>query len=185
MATLFTTLFLLFSSAKGFTPQASRQVVLSCRQYSSGGDRSLTKYSAAADAVVDEEEQHPAVLGWPQKYAEAGGKSGSESLGGPRILSNEFAVQKASPSELQELDVHNWPIWTTSDKSKWKVGNQVQDKEMPYGELSYVLSGQLEIIPQSTGIPEIVNVGDFVTFPKGFVASWRVLDELTWHYFLY
>ena len=56
---------------------------------------------------------------------------------------------------------------------------------MPYGELSYVIEGQLEIIPKDTGVPEIVNEGDFVTFPKGFVASWKVLKELTWHYYLY
>lgn len=105
---------------------------------------------------------------------------------GPRVLSSEFDVQKASEEELlSELDVRHWPTWSTDDKPKWAVGNQVLDKEMPYGELSFVISGKLEIIPQATGVPVIVNVGDFVTFPRGFVASWKVLEELTWHYYLY
>ena len=114
------------------------------------------------------------MIGWPEKYSEGGG-SIDDGTTGPEILSTEFQIQNASSSQLQQLDVENWPTWTTSDKPKWGVGNQVVDKEMPYGELSYVLSGKLEIIPQSTGVPEIVNVGDFVTFPKGFVASWKVL----------
>lgn len=65
------------------------------------------------------------------------------------------------------------------------MGNRVADKEMPYGELSYVMSGKLEIIPQSTGEPVIVEKGDLVTFPRAFVASWKVLEELTWKYYLY
>ena len=94
-------------------------------------------------------------------------------------------MHAATESELSELDVEHWPIWATGDKEKWQVGNQVPDKEMPYGELSYLISGKLEIISQSTGEPVIVSVGDFVTFPKNFIASWTVLEELTWHYYLY
>jgi hypothetical protein len=167
-----TALSLLASVSNGFTPPTSRQ--LSCHQYS--------RSSSTAQFAVEE---HPAVVGWPEKYSEGGGSIDDDGTTGPEILSTEFQIQKASSSQLQQLDVKNWPTWTTSDKPKWGVGNQVVDKEMPYGELSYVLSGKLEIIPQSTGVPEIVNVGDFVTFPKGFVASWKVLEELTWHYYLY
>jgi len=125
-------------------------------------------------------EDHPAVLGWPGKYSDAGGVGA-----GPRPISTQFDVHEANESELKDLDVEHWPIWTTGDKPKWDVGNQVANKEMPYGELSYMISGKLEIIPQSTGVPVIVNKGDLVTFPKGFVASWKVLEELTWHYYLY
>ena len=56
---------------------------------------------------------------------------------------------------------------------------------MPYGELSYMITGRLDIIPQSTGQAITVEPGDFITFPKGFVASWKVLEEVTWHYYLY
>ena len=52
-------------------------------------------------------------------------------------------------------------------------------------ELSYLITGKLEIVPQETGVPVIVSPGDFVTFPEGFVSDWTVLEELTWHYYLY
>jgi hypothetical protein len=172
MAVTVLTLLILCSLAISFTPSVP---ILSCRWRT---------------AQLSE---HPAVLGWPNKYA--GGSSEGraddkyddteEERKGPRVISNNFVIETASPSQLIELDTLNWPTWTTSDKPKWNVGNKVKDKEMPYGELSFVIAGKLEIIPQSTGAPEIIGVGDFVTFPKGFVASWRVLEELTWHYYLY
>lgn len=130
---------------------------------------------------------HPAVEGWEQKYIDSGGDPSNDDIG-PVVLSTEFQVRKPSLSSellLQTLDVEHWPTWTTSDKEKWAVNNQVTDKEMPYGELSYLISGKLEIIPKDTGVPVIADKGDLVTFPKGFVADWKVLEELTWHYYLY
>lgn len=126
---------------------------------------------------------HPAVDGWEEKYIDCGGKLDDGC--GPRIISDEFNVHAASESELLDLDVKNWPTWTTANKEKWNIGNLVADKDMPYGELSYVISGKLEITPQSTERAIVVSEGDFVTFPRGFVASWKVLEELTWHYYLY
>ena len=122
---------------------------------------------------------HPAVQGWPEKYA---GKADGET--GPRVLHTEFTVEKASDAAVAALDVQNWPTWTTAGNPKWLVGKTNEDKEMPYGELSYVISGKLEIIPPS-GERVIVQAGDFVTFPQGFVSTWTVLEELTWHYYLY
>ena len=125
-------------------------------------------------------EIHPAVAGWPDKY--------SGTLGGPkgpRILHDAFAVQTGDTSLLMELDVANWPTWTTAGNERWLENVTRKDKEMPYGELSYLISGKLEIVPKATGVPVIVSPGDFVTFPEGFVSDWTVLEELTWHYFLY
>ena len=130
-----------------------------------------------------EQEQHPAVEGWPEKYVAEGGSEDTKD--DSRVISETFEVHPATESELNDLDVRHWPTWTTGDKPKWDVGNKVVDKEMPYGELSYMITGKLEIIPKSTGVPVIVSPGDLVTFPKGFVASWQVLEELTWHYYLY
>ena len=127
-------------------------------------------------------DMHPAVEGWPEKYA---GTFVEGAEIGPRILHEEFTVTTGSDELIALLDVPNWPVWTTADKPKWDVGNQVVDKVMPYGELSYMISGKLEIIPASTGEPVIVKAGDFVTFPEKFKASWKVLEELTWHYYLY
>lgn len=129
-------------------------------------------------------EIHPAVEGWPEKYA---GSLSDDSKVGPKILHQDFSVDKAvSESQLEELDVKNWPTWTTGDKEKWAVGNQNKDKNMPYGELSYMLSGKLEIIPAgSNGEVVLVEKGDLVTFPEGFQSDWKVLEELQWHYYLY
>lgn len=123
---------------------------------------------------------HPAVEGWPDKYSgTAGGPTG------PRVLHGTFAVQHGDYALLTELDVANWPTWTTAENDRWVPHVTRKDKEMPYGELSYMTSGKLEIIPKDTGVPVIVNAGDFVTFPEGFVSDWTVLEELTWHYYLY
>lgn len=139
-----------------------------------------------SSSLCSTSEVHPAVEGWPEKYAESSGTDQTEKDGrGPRVMHPEFTVEKATETALSQLDVLHWPTWTTGDKPKWAVGNQNVDKIMPYGELSYVLSGKLEIIPSSTGEPVLVEEGDFVTFPAGFQASWKVLEELTWHYFLY
>ena len=99
---------------------------------------------------------HPAVEGWDEKYAECGGDRSSSSSGGgggggPRSISTEFEVRAATEEELADLDVSHWPSWTTGDKEKWSVGNLVEDKEMPYGELSYMIAGRLEIVPKERG----------------------------------
>lgn len=132
--------------------------------------------------TTDDATIHPAVAGWPEKYTPSSNSGGV----GPQVLSKTFAVHPPSGFfSLEKLDVAQWPTWTTGDKEKWAVGNQVVDKVMPYGELSYMISGKLEIIPADTGEPVVVQPGDFVTFPEGFCASWKVLEELTWHYYLY
>jgi len=130
-------------------------------------------------------EIHPAVQGWPEKYATQGGQLASSQGRGPRILHTEFTVQPATEYQKYQLNVDHWPIWTTSDKPKWTVGNQNKDKIMPYGELSFMISGVLEIISYGQNKVILVQAGDFVTFPQGFQASWRVLEEVTWHYYLY
>ena len=122
---------------------------------------------------------HPAVAGWPEKY------SGKPDAPGPRVLHDKFEVQQADYALLVELDVENWSTWTTAGNDRWVENVTRKDKDMPYGELSYLTSGKLEIVPKDTGIPVLVSPGDFVTFPENFVSDWTVLEELTWHYFLY
>ena len=111
MKTIVTALLaLLFGVSNGFMPPATRS--FSCHQY--------RRSSSAQHAI---EEGHPAVIGWPEKYREGGGGDiqEDETTSGPAILSTEFQIQKAAPSQLQELDVMNWRTWTTSDKPKWTV----------------------------------------------------------------
>lgn len=169
MKVLFLVLAAVLNAVTGFSPR-------SCHTLRS---RTPLFSGSAEDAEI-----HPAVMEWPDKYC-----SNEDECGlGPRVLHTEFTVEKGNNDELAEdLDARNWPTWTTADKGeRWAPGNQVVDKIMPYGELSYMVSGKLEIIP--TGQKDevfLVKAGDLVTFPKDFQSSWRVLEELTWHYFLY
>jgi mannose-6-phosphate isomerase-like protein (cupin superfamily) len=106
-------------------------------------------------------------------------------LVGPRPLHTEFTVSKATEEQLKELDVENWPTWTTAGNPKYEVGKTAPLKVYDCNELSYIISGKMEIIPQETGEPVLVQAGDFVTFPDGFPCQWRVLEEINKHWFCY
>jgi len=43
----------------------------------------------------------------------------------------------------------------------------------------------MEITPKATGVPVLVQAGDFVTFPDEFECFWFVIDEIKKHYYLY
>lgn len=43
----------------------------------------------------------------------------------------------------------------------------------------------MEIIPESTGVPVLVQAGDFVTFPEDFRCYWYVIDEINKHWYVY
>ena len=150
MTVLSTTRLLLFAILALFVPlEKCSTLAFQPRVASSLWRRRLCVVSATDETTI-----HPAVEGWPEKYS---GTIDSNSGMGPRILSPEFQVIDGTDALLNELDVNNWPTWTTADKEKWAVGNQNKDKIMPYGELSYVLEGRLEIIPADTGVPVIIE----------------------------
>jgi uncharacterized cupin superfamily protein len=52
-------------------------------------------------------------------------------------------------------------------------------------ELSYIISGKMEIIPQETGVPVLVQSGDFITFPDGFACYWYVIEPVKKNWYLY
>lgn len=111
--------------------------------------------------------------------------SSSVSYGSPRPIHTEFTVEKATPEKMAELGVQSWPTWSTADSEKYKVGIQSQLKVYGTNELSFIISGEVDIIPKSTGIPVTVKKGDFVTFPKGFECYWFVKDVVTKNWFEY
>ena len=121
---------------------------------------------------------HPTVAAWPQKYTGTPG-----AAGGPRKLHDEFTVIPGDTNMLVELDVQNWPTWTTAGNDRWLENDTRFDKKMPYGELCYMISGQLKI--EFDGQVHYINPGDFVTLPEGFVSDHTVTKTMTWHYFLY
>ena len=95
-----------------------------------------------------------------------------------------FTVAKATDEQLEELGVKSWPTWSTAG-SKYKVGEISPRKVYDTNELSYIISGKMEIIPEETGEPVLVEAGDFVTFPDEMACRWHVLEEVEKHWFCY
>ena len=56
-------------------------------------------------------------------------------------------------------------------------------------ELSYIISGKMEITPVDDNNkpqdPVLVQAGDFVTFPDGFACYWYVIETVKKHWYLY
>lgn len=104
---------------------------------------------------------------------------------GPRAIHSSFTVERATPEQLKELDVKSWGRWSTAGSSKYKVGVKSPLKVYDCNELSFIISGKVEITPQATGVPILVQAGDFVTFPDGFPCYWYVIEEITKSYYIY
>ena len=100
-------------------------------------------------------------------------------------MKSVFTVEKASEDLISSMKVKSWPTWSTEGSAKYKVGEVSPLKVYDTNELSYVISGKMEIIPEETGEPVLVQAGDFVTFPDGFPCRWHVLEELEKHWFCY
>jgi hypothetical protein len=105
--------------------------------------------------------------------------------GGPRPLHTEFTVEKATPELLEELDVMNWPTWSTDGSPKYKVGIKSPLKVYDCNELSYVTDGEVDIIHAPTGKVSTVRKGDFVTFPDGYECYWYVKETITKNWYIY
>jgi len=104
---------------------------------------------------------------------------------GPRALHQEFTVEKATPALLNELDVENWPTWTTQGSPKYATGKKSPLKVYDGNELSYIISGSMEITNAETGQSSLVQAGDFVTFPDGFKCYWFVKEPVLKNWYLY
>ena len=128
-------------------------------------------------------------------------------------MKSVFKVEKATEKQLAELGVKSWPTWSTEGSAKYKTGEISALKVYDTNELSYIISGKMEIIPEETGKPVLVQAGgacclrapvrspmhpsaqnarfgmptlsDFVTFPEEFACRWHVLETVNKHWFLY
>lgn len=105
--------------------------------------------------------------------------------GFPRGIHTEFTVEKAAPEMIESLGVKKWPTWGTEGSDKYMTGIKSPEKWYDINELSYIISGKMEITPKATGIPVLVQAGDFVTFPDGFGCHWFVIEPVVKHYYLY
>lgn len=109
----------------------------------------------------------------------------TECYGFPRPLHSVFTVEKATEEIKEELGVKSWGRWSTAGSEKYKVGIKSPLKVYDGNELSYIISGKMEITPVQTGVPVVVQAGDFVTFPDGFACHWFVIETVVKNYYLY
>lgn len=98
-------------------------------------------------------------------------------------VSDKFDVKAATDAQIKEMDVTAWPTWTTKGSEKYKVGVKAPTKVYDTNELSYIISGEMDIIHGDT--TTTVKAGDFVTFPDGFECNWFVKEEINKHWFCY
>lgn len=108
---------------------------------------------------------------------------------GPRPIHTEFTVEKATPEKKDLLNVVAWPTWSTAGSTKYQTGVKSPLKVYDTNELSYIISGKMEITPVddkgNPGTPALVQAGDFVTFPDGFSCYWFVIETVKKHWYLY
>ena len=97
----------------------------------------------------------------------------------------EFKVTKATEEEMSTMAVTEWPTWTTEGSEKYKVGEKAPIKTYDTNELSYIISGSMEIYDVETGKATLVQAGDFVTFPFGYTCQWLVKETINKHWFCY
>jgi hypothetical protein len=74
-------------------------------------------------------------------------------------MKSVFKVEKATEKQLAELGVKSWPTWSTEGSAKYKTGEISALKVYDTNELSYIISGKMEIIPEETGKPVLVQAG--------------------------
>ena len=94
-------------------------------------------------------------------------------------------MQKATEELKADLGVASWGVWSTEGSTKYRTGVKSPLKVYDCNELSFIISGRMTITPQSTGVPVLVQAGDFVTFPSGFACYWFVEETITKNYYLY
>jgi len=85
----------------------------------------------------------------------------------------EILVRQISDSELAELRVSAWPLWT----------KEVSVFEWFYDatEECYLIHGLVEVTT-SKGKMVVIKAGDFVTFPQGLACTWKVIEPVKKHY---
>ena len=99
-------------------------------------------------------------------------------------MKSVFKVEKATEKQLAELGVKSWPTWSTEGSAKYKTGEISALKVYDTNELSYIISGKMEIIPEETGKPVLVQEGGAcclrapVPSPMHHSAQMRALECL-------
>ncbi|KAJ1621791.1 hypothetical protein T492DRAFT_1067030 [Pavlovales sp. CCMP2436] len=138
-----------------------------------------------AAAAGFQPQMQPAVARHSLLRRSASGMVGPRPIHRPDGFTSVFTVEKATPEQMKDLGVDNWPTWSTRGSVKYMVGERSLLKVYSGNELSHIIAGKMEIIPEETGVPVLVQPGDFVTFPDEFRCYWHVIEEVRKHYYLY
>ncbi len=78
-----------------------------------------------------------------------------------------------SQGELEELNVHSWPIWSKEvSEFPWEYDST---------EVCYILEGRAVITPED-GQPVEIKAKDLVTFPTGMACVWKIIEDIRKHY---
>ena len=111
--------------------------------------------------------------------------SSTECWRAAKPVHSKFDVTRATEEEISSMNVKEWPTWTTEGSAKYKVGEKAPVKVYDTNELSYIISGSMEIYDTETGVATLVQPGDFVTFPLDYSCQWKVIETITKHWFCY
>lgn len=88
-------------------------------------------------------------------------------------MNDILCEHKASPAKLEIVGVYDWPIWEKEPSEfSWTY-----DKD----EICYIIRGKFTVTPEG-GEPQSFERGDYITFPKGLVCTWKIEKAVEKHY---
>jgi len=89
-------------------------------------------------------------------------------------------IPRPAPTMLKHLMVESWPVWVSSS-SYPKINHTYSPPPYYLREVFYCIRGSARLTTKGMK-PVVFQAGDMVIFPKGLVATWTILSEVTKHY---
>ena len=83
-----------------------------------------------------------------------------------------ITIKKLDQSQIDELNIMSWPIWT-KEKS-------IFDWHYDETEECLLIEGKVKVTANNEEV--IFGKGDFVSFPKGLSCTWEVIEPVKKHY---
>ena len=81
-------------------------------------------------------------------------------------------IIKLSESEIIEMSVRSWPIWSCEvSEFDWEYSDE---------ESCLLLDGEVEVKSEFETVR--FSAGDFVVFPRGLKCYWKVVSLVRKHY---
>lgn len=87
-------------------------------------------------------------------------------------MAGNIIKKKITEEEIDRQGIRNWPVWSSEVTAfDWEYGSN---------ETCYILEG--EVIVHAADGDELIQAGDFVTFPRGLKCTWEVRKPIRKHY---